>query len=144
MKKGQFFLFIVVSITLLLLPTGCKKSESNPDNDIAGIQWILESIRYSDQNVVQIEELFTILFNNDGSLQMEVDCNTCAGTYQLGAGNSITFTDHIACTEVFCGVNSKDTEFHDALDTASRYEKDGTILTIFFNSEQSRLIFHAR
>ena len=144
MKKGLFIFLFAVIMMGMVCHHACKKSDSDSDSALVGIQWILESIRYSDQNIVQIEKIFSILFNRDKSLEMEVDCNTCAGTYELGPNRSISFIDHMSCTEVYCGPGSKDAEFHAALDTASRYDISGNTLKIYFNAGQSTLDFYAQ
>ncbi len=57
--KRPFLLFMLLFfISGLVLHTGCKKSDIGPDSLLQGVKWILESIRYSDQNVVPIEETF--------------------------------------------------------------------------------------
>jgi heat shock protein HslJ len=144
MKKGLFIFLFAVVMTGIVFNHACKKSNSDSNSMLVGIKWLLESIRYSDQNILQIERTFSILFNEDKSLEMEVDCNSCAGTYELGANRSISFIDHRSCTEVDCGPDSKDTEFHAALDTASRYDINGSRLIIYFNTGQSTLNFNAQ
>jgi heat shock protein HslJ len=136
-------LFNVFLVVLLLFHPGCKKSTSIPDNPLSGVKWILQSIRYSDQNIVQIGRVFFIRFNEDLSFEMQVDCNSCSGTYVLGAGNSLSFNAQMACTDAYCGDNSPDDEFHAAIETVSRYEKIGNRLQIYFNNGQSFLDFMA-
>ena len=53
--KRPFLLFFIPGP---VLRTGCKKSDISPDSLLQGVKWILESIRYSDQNVIPIEETF--------------------------------------------------------------------------------------
>ncbi len=142
--KRFFLLFMLLFFIFgLVLHTGCKKSDISPDSLLQGVKWILESIQYSAQNVVPIEETFYILFNEDLTFQMQVDCNSCTGTYVLGANNSLTFADQMACTDAYCGDDSKDNEFHAAIDTVSRYDVDGNRLRLYFSNEQSHLNFIA-
>ncbi len=141
MRKGFFIFLFAVIMAGMVFHHACKKSDSDSGSALVGIKWILESIRYSDQNIVQIEKIFSILFNEDKSLEMEVDCNFCTGTYELGPNRSISFINHMSCTEVYCGPDSKDAEFHAALDTASRYDINGNTLKIYFNAGQSTLNF---
>jgi heat shock protein HslJ len=130
----------------MMFHTGCKKSDINdpPDMSIVGVRWILESIQYSAASVIPSVETFNILLNEDSTVEMEVACNYCAGTYELGNNNFILFDySTIACTEVYCGDDSMDDEFHDALNSASRYEVDGNRLRVYFNNESSQLNFIA-
>lgn len=146
MKRFLLFFMLFFLVSGMVFHTSCKKSELNnpPDMSVVDVKWILESIQYSVINVVPIEEMFYILLKEDFSVEMEVDCNYCGGTYALGNNNSILFDySTMACTEAYCGDDSMDDEFHDALNTASRYEVDGNRLRIYFNNEASQLNFIA-
>jgi heat shock protein HslJ len=144
--KRFLLLFFVILIGLgMLNHSGCKKSEiTGPDMSIVDVRWILQSIKFSSTNVVPIVDTFFIMLNGDSSIDMSVDFNDCAGSYTLGDNNSI-YIDYntIACTEVYCGDDSMDDEFHDALNSASRYEVEGNELKIYFNNGQSYLNFVA-
>jgi heat shock protein HslJ len=144
------FLLIIILLFMvssgMLVHTGCKKSDINepPDMSIIGVKWVLESIQYSAANVIPIVEMFSIRFGEDSRLEMEVDCNYCAGTYELGNNNFILFDySTIACTEAYCGDDSMDDEFHEALNSATKYEVDGNRLRVYFNNESSQLNFIA-
>lgn len=140
-----FILLFMVSLGLLV-HTGCKKSDINepPDMSIVGVRWMLESIQYSAVNVIPIVETFFILLKEDSNVEMEVDCNYCAGTYELGNNNFILLDySTIACTEAYCGDDSMDDEFHEALNSATKYEVDGNRLRVYFNNESSQLNFIA-
>ncbi|NIM15165.1 MAG: META domain-containing protein [Candidatus Aminicenantes bacterium] len=143
MKTFSLIIMLLFIITGMAFHTGCKKSDLNPDYPLAGVKWILESIQYSNQNIVPIEQMFYVLFNEDLTFEMQVDCNSCSGTYVLAAGNFISFSDQMVCTDAFCGDDSKDDEFHAAIDTASAYEVNENRLRIYFNNEQSHLNFIA-
>jgi heat shock protein HslJ len=144
MKKYIGVFIVILIVTGLLFQPGCKKSEEPIENPLTGINWVLQTIQYSAANVIVIEDPFSILFYNDGTHEMVVDCNTCVGTYEIGANAAITFTSHSECTEAFCGQDSRDAEFHVALDSASRYEIDGSSLRIYFNNGASLLNFNAQ
>jgi len=125
---------------------GCKKSDLNepPDMSIVGVRWNLESIQYSAANVIPIDEVFFIRLREDSRVEMEVDCNYCAGWYALGNDNSIFFNyTTMACTEAYCGEDSWDEEFHDALNTAKKYKVEGNRLRVYFNNGSSQLNFIA-
>ena len=143
MKKIIFAVLTVLIFMGLLINTGCWKSDSTDEDTLVGITWVLQTIRYPGRTVT-IEETFTMLFNNDGSLDMVVDCNTCGGSYALGDNNAISFPGALGCTEVACGPDSKDVEFHDALESVSRYEVDGNVMRLHFNNQLSTLDFIAQ
>jgi heat shock protein HslJ len=146
MKRFLLIFMLFFMVSGVVFHAGCKKSDINdpPDMSIVGVKWILESIQYSATNVIPIDEIFFILLKEDSRIEMEVDCNYCAGTYELGNNNFILFDyTTIACTEADCGEDSLDDEFHDALNTASKYEVDGNRLRVYFNNESSQLNFIA-
>lgn len=140
-KHGCVLLAGIIAGAMLLFP-GCRETEII--NPLTGVTWILQSFRYDDQNIVTVERTFSLLFKDGGEVDMQVDCNTCYGTYVTGAGNVLYFTSHGGCTEIYCGDDSRDQEFHQALDTASRYEKQGNTLLIYFNNQNSILTFISR
>ena len=146
MKRFLLISIVLFMVSGILFHTGCKKSDVNepPDMSIIGVKWVLESIQYSAVNVIPIQEIFSILLKEDYSLEMEVDCNNCGGEYTLGNNNFILFDySTIFCTEAYCGDDSLDTEFHEALNSATKYEVDGNRLRIYFNNESSQLNFIA-
>ena len=146
MKRFLLIFMLLFMVSGTVFYTACKKSniDKPPDMSIVGVKWILESIQYSVVNIIPIDEIFFIRLRDDYRLEMEVDCNYCAGTYELGNNNFILFDyTTIACTEADCGEDSRDDEFHDALNSATRYEVDGNRLRVFFNSESSQLNFIA-
>jgi len=146
MKRFLLIFILLFMVWGMVFHTGCKKSDINepPDMSIVGVKWMLESIQYSAANVIPIAEIFFIQLKEDLSLEMEVDCNYCAGTYELGNNNFILFDySTIACTEAYCGDDSRDDDFHDALNSATKYEVDGNRLRVYFNNESSQLNFIA-
>jgi heat shock protein HslJ len=143
MKRFLMIFMVLCVISGMAFHTDCKKSNQITDYPLQGTKWILDSIQYSNQNILSIERMFYIIFNEDLTFRMQVDCNTCNGTYALGANNSILFSRQMACTDAFCGDDSKDNEFHAALETVSKYDVDGDRLRLYFNNEQSQLNFIA-
>lgn len=143
MKKKVFVSMLVIIFIGLAVHPGCKKSDIVQENPLWGARWVLQSFEYSAQNILLVIRPFSLLFRENGTVDMVVDCNTCIGNYEAdnnGSG-SLTFIDHTGCTEIFCGEDSVDNEFHAALDSASRYEINGMELKIYFNNGQSRLNF---
>jgi heat shock protein HslJ len=143
MKRFLVIILLFCVISGMAFHTGCKKGKQITDYPLQGIKWILESIQYSNQNILSIERMFYVLFNEDLTFRMQVDCNTCNGTYSLGANQAILFSRQMACTDAFCGDDSPDNEFHAALETVSKYDVNGNRLRLYFNNEQSFLNFIA-
>jgi len=138
----RLFVIIVIMTGFFLVQPGCKEEDVNSDELITGIRWILESFQYSAVNTIEVQDTFWIIFNDDFTFGMHVDCNVCSGTYQLGDNQNITLANTI-CTEAYCGDDSLDGEFHEAINNATAYECDGNRLTLFFNDQQSQLNFVA-
>ena len=146
MKRFLLIFMLLFMVWGMVSHTGCKKSDINepPDMSIVGVKWVLESIQYSATNVIPIIETFYILLKEDSRVEMEVDCNSCGGGYTLGNNNFISFDyTSIFCTEAYCGDDSMDNEFHQALGSATKYEVDGNRLWVYFNNESSLLNFIA-
>jgi len=146
MKRFLFLFILLFMVCGLVFYTGCKKSDINepPDMSIVGVKWILESIQYSPVNVIPINESFYILLREDFTVGMEVACNHCGGMYSLGDNNSISFDyTTLGCTEIYCGDDSMDEEFHEALNSATKYKVEGNRLWIYFNNGSSQLNFIA-
>lgn len=146
MKRFLFLFILLFMVGGMVFHTGCKKIDINepPDMSIVGVKWILESIQYSPVTVIPIIESFYILLREDFNVGMEVDCNHCGGRYSLGDNNSILFDyTTIFCTEMYCGDDSMDEEFHEALNLATKYKVEGNRLRIYFNNGSSQLNFIA-
>lgn len=143
--KKVFSVLVWVGMILGLLLTGaCKKSDTDVDGgELTGVAWVLHTMRYSEQNVITVTEVFSITFNSDGTMSLQVACNTCAGGYESDENGALAVTLPLVCTEVFCGPDSMDTEFHAALGGAVRYAIHDTTLTIHFGG-QGQLIFNAQ
>ncbi|MCP4151146.1 MAG: META domain-containing protein [bacterium] len=141
-KVKPGILVILVLIPLLSMP-GCKKSDSvfETDGTLTGIRWVLESFNYSSDNVVQAVGRFSILFNEDQTVQMDVDCNYCSGAYQQGDRNGIAVNAQV-CTEAYCGDDSQDTDYKNVLSKVTGYAFDGNKLILYFNSENSYLLYY--
>ncbi len=142
MRKTLLFIIVVLIGSGLIFNSACKKDDS--DNQLTGTTWILETIQYSSQNIIQVENTFSMNFHEDEILVMVVDCNSCSATYSLGSNNQLTIDGNTACTEVDCGPDSLDDQFHAALATVSSYELDGSTLRLIFNNASSTLNFRSQ
>ncbi len=80
-------------------------------------QWMgTSSAMDGDDLVVEASEKFTVVFNEDGSLNVQADCNVGGGSYEIdGSGIVIELG---AFTRAYCGDDSLDGLFLEQLDTA--------------------------
>lgn len=119
---------------LILLSCDPFKTQNDENLPLTGINWELLSFHYIFKNPIQAQKgEFTILFSDTGSVQSKVDCNQCFGEFTTGDNKSIS-TQLSICTEVYCGDDSKDHDFHDAIKNTTRYAIHGNRLKLFFEN----------
>ena len=99
-------------LALILLAVACAPPPApTPANPIQGIVWQWTSL--TDQttgktDTVPSPEKYTIVFNADGTLNGQADCNTFTGTYSQANGLVITLG---ASTMAACGDASLDQQY---------------------------------
>lgn len=92
---------------------------------IVGILWQWTSLANRTTNEtteVSNPESYTIVFNADGSLSGQADCNSFAGAYSQEGGFDITIG---AITEAYCGENSLDQQYLQLLGEVAAGGPDG-------------------
>ncbi len=134
---------IIICVLLVLLNSGCKKCDCSEDNfsELINITWVLETIYNSSTDVIQVSDRYSIIFKEDKTVDLIVDCNSCSGSINVQSENYISLNNSLACTEVACGPDSNDTEFYLAIEKISRYEIINNKLFLYFNDENGYLIF---
>jgi heat shock protein HslJ len=82
---------------------GCNDGPAAPTMVVQGVTWKLEAIERTGSATIAIAnpELYTLVFEADGRLNVRADCNTCNGRYTLDR-RSLS-TSQVACTRAFCG-----------------------------------------
>lgn len=74
---------------------------ADPDRPLAGTLWSIDTLVTADAaSNVPLSPPPTVLFNEDGTLQVDTTCNTSGGHYAV-SGNTLTLSD-IAYTEAGC------------------------------------------
>jgi heat shock protein HslJ len=135
-------LFTVCIFSLLLFVT-CEKSTTgiNPENskveDLLEHEWSLYLVRSDDGNMMQInsQDIFSINFAQNDTLGGVVDCNTYGSEYSARDGGEIKIGPIIFMTKVYCGEESFDDKYMNALIDVEVYEVDGKILKLGYGSE---------
>lgn len=119
------FLAICV-LTLALLASACSSSATPaPANTITGINWQWNSVtNQTTKETVTVPnpENYTIVFNEDGTLNGKADCNTFNGTYSQANGFSIKLG---ATTMAYCGEASLDQQYLQLLGSVAAGGPDG-------------------
>jgi heat shock protein HslJ len=116
--------FTLVLAGLLVL-SACGTSSSS--DSITGIVWQWTSVtdRASENETttsVPNPENYTIVFNEDGTLEGKADCNVFNGTYSQDGGFTIAVG---ATTQAYCGDTSMDTQYLQLLGSVSAGGPDG-------------------
>ena len=84
---------------------------AEPANPIVGIVWQWTSLANrttGETTTVANPEAYTVVFNADGTLSGQADCNSFAGVYSQEGGFDITID---AVTEAYCGEVSLDQQY---------------------------------
>lgn len=130
MSKLKLILTLVIVITFISCfsnPFGFDKK----DLPLTGVTWELKSLHYSNGSISVEQDAFNILFSDSGTVTSKMDCNDCYGGYSTRRNNVITI-DPGACTEVYCGPNSKDQEIYSTIKQVTKYLIDGKKLRLYF------------
>lgn len=103
-----------------VIAVGCAGNPVEP-SDVSGREWRLMSIQRFGNNPVVVENpsRYTLRLDEDGRAAVRSDCNTCGSSYTLN-GSSLK-RDPLACTRVFCGDASLDSQYRAG---ARRHEKN--------------------
>jgi heat shock protein HslJ len=111
-----------------LLAFACGDSVTGPD-DVTGVSWRLQSLQQAGGSVVSPPAgTFTLLFTEDGRLEVAAGCNGCTGTYQLTDG-ALSVTP-LLCTLRACPSSGFDAEYGQLLSAATTAERSDDVLTI--------------
>jgi heat shock protein HslJ len=120
---------LVIAVLLLAL-VSCATGPTTPSEiGLSGITWKLRSIQRAGFVTIDIpvSERFTVLLSDDRAV-VRADCNTCTGRYELSGSN--LSLGPLACTRAFCGADSPDTSFLNALAVAASASINGRTLTL--------------
>jgi len=130
----------ITFLALFLFMVSCNDSatETNPIELLNGV-WVLKSFEVNGiQDIPPADQVYNIQFKADNKFSGINDCNTISGNYGLNS-NNITI-DNISSTEVYCGKESLDYRYLEALSGAETYKIEKNKLSIYYQTN-SRLIF---
>ncbi len=123
-------MFYVLAAAACVMVVACDDNNQLAPSEIVGGSWELKSIQTGSSAPITITtpSRYTAQFNDDGRVSVKSDCNSCGGSYSLN-GSNLTIGP-LACTKVFCGDTSLDSQFSGALDGTARASVDGNELVI--------------
>lgn len=142
--KGRVWLLMALLAFLALsaCATGGGSDGANDEFSLTGIVWQWESlaIQGGESTTVPDPSAYTLIFNEDGTLNGTADCNQYGGSYTTeNGGIQITLGP---TTMAFCGEESLDTLFLDSLGQIVAGGPDGTgNLALESGGGQRRMIF---
>ena len=123
--------FRTIALSLILpvclgLAAACTPATTpTPANPVQNIVWQWTSVTNQttqETSTVPNPENYTIVFNSDGTLSGQADCNTFTGTYSQETGFSITIG---ASTMAACGDASLDQQYLQLLGAVAAGGPDG-------------------
>ncbi len=108
---------------------------------LVGPTWQLGLITKVDGNITfNGPERYTIVFNADGTANIQADCNSVIATYAAGEDGSLTITRGPS-TMAFCGPGSLDQVYLGGLSNAMAYRLEEGSLLIDMLYESGTLVF---
>lgn len=138
----------LASLVAALLLSGCSwfdfPEPAPPPDALTDTPWRLDSIAVGDEPAFVPEgeqEVYDVVFRDDGSVEGRNACNTCGGTYELGDGDAIEIA--LVCTEAACGEDVY-LGYPGLVSEAQRYEVDGARLRVYATGGDGgqRVLYH--
>lgn len=124
-----------------LVVSSCSDGPTAPNPaDYQNVDWRLVTLQRPDSTIVSAPAGVTLTarFDDDGTLAVRADCNSCHARYTLsGAALSVS---PMACTLIACPSAPLDGEYARILSTATALELEGESLAL--RSPQGTLRFH--
>ena len=120
---------LLLGLLAVVILVGCSTSGNDTDSaadPLQNIEWQWVSVTEKatgTETTVPNPEAYTIVFNPDGTITGQADCNSFGGTYSQESGFSITIG---ATTMAFCGENSLDQQYLILLGSVAAGGPDGS------------------
>lgn len=122
--------------------TASDGSSLTANPTVTGVVWQWKEFQSMDDTVVVASDPahFTLQFNDDGSVQAQVDCNTGRGDATI-EGSNITLV--IATTRKLCSEDSQDSQYLDWLSQATSFVIRGNTLNLALPMDSGIMVFEA-
>jgi hypothetical protein len=130
-------MYLVAAVLVLII-------SCSPSKKLTDVTWSLNSLN----DTAMEKGKYAVLFNDTGTVEVTVDCNSCFGKFKIITSDSIAFDSGnvqrgFLCTQVGCSHPDRDAEYENALVNAGKYAIDGNNLTLFYGNEGKKLNFTA-
>jgi len=131
---------LIFFLILLLFTLSCNESTTETkSSELLNTSWVLEAFEVNGiLDIPPGTQVYNIQFKADNKFTGKNDCNSISGEYELNSNN--IEIDNISSTEVYCGKESMDYRFLEALRGAESYKIEGNELSIYYQAN-FRLVF---
>ena len=125
--RSKMFQMLGMVTILLISLTACSASTGDAITEKTW-QWVgVVETEPATGSVVPNPESYTLFMDADGSLSLQVDCNSAGGSYELD-GNSLSILVG-PMTLAYCGDDSLDQDYLSMLSSVESYAlEDGQLL----------------
>lgn len=112
---------------------------------LQNVVWALQSFETIGGTIDTAKDgrTYSISFVSDTIAHVRADCNDCTGIYHTSPANidAHISVGNFLCTKVYCGSQSLDLKFLNALSAATSYSIQGDRLLVYYNGGQKVLNF---
>jgi heat shock protein HslJ len=126
-KHIHFLAVLLITVTGAFLLIACEgTTETTSSGQLTGIiwQWQRITIDGEGETMVTTPEVFTAIFNEDGSMGGSNDCNVYGGDFTRD-GSTIDINPGMS-TMAFCGEESLDMLFTESLMAVTAWSVEGS------------------
>jgi len=132
---------ILLGLIFLVLLSACGYLQTGAD--IVDIPWQWTSLSENEpasQSIVPNPENYTIIFDRDGSMNIQADCNIVSGSFSVD-GTSLTLVLGPS-TLAFCGEESLDLMFNELLSSVESYTIENDQLVLNLENDSGKMTFN--
>lgn len=142
MVNNTFSKTMTLFLSALLLVVFMAGCTSAAEPDLTGVTWRWTSLEESEPasvSVVPNPENYTLTFQDNGQLGLQIDCNSGGGSYEMD-GSSLTIQLG-ASTLAYCGEESLDMQFTALLDEVDSFAVEDGSLVLLYGQGAGRMVF---
>ena len=128
---------LLVFLLIPMLYASCSTATSVEELAAMQGEWRLQRFQIGDGGVVNVPvpARYTARFEPDGTVNFQVDCNGCSGSYTTD-GNAITIGPLLRCTLAACPPGSLSNQYLEGLLNAQTWQRSGASLVLIAPGEE--------
>ncbi len=144
MAQASGFSLTLLLVLMLVVIVGCGDPGSSiSKSDIAGVEWQwseLKETQPTGQSVVPDPDNYTLVFQPDGMIDIQADCNLVGGSYTL-EDDSLSL-ELGPSTMAFCGEESLDQQYLASLDNVESASLEDGHLVLHLKDDAGKMVFN--